>query len=205
MSPESRVTAFIPQAIAPAGSERSDGSRAAGFAAGWAAGARAASEAAAAARAVEQADHEARELVRDQQLASAVAALSSAAARLDARLAPALLDAERELHMAALELAQAVLGREVRPGPESAKALLDRALAMAPDLLVTVVRVHPDDLAQIEELLDAGKASVPEGLTLVADARLEHGDAITEHEDGALDSRIRGGLDRARAILLEQP
>ncbi|WP_228498077.1 hypothetical protein [Frigoribacterium sp. VKM Ac-1396] len=85
-----------------------------GHAAGYAAGLRAAELELAARRAVLEAEHS--DLLHRLQAAtvSAVGALAASARALDARVAPVLDDAEEALVATAFELAEAVLGYELR-------------------------------------------------------------------------------------------
>jgi len=202
MSPETRVSAFKPASITPQRSDAGDPARTAGFAAGWAAGARAAADAAATERTRLQDEHNAREARRDEMAASAVGAFGAAMGQWNSRAVPVLDEARRTLYSAALDLAAAVLQREVEPSSSSARTLLDRALALPIEATPTVLRLHPDDLLHVNLLIESGQAAVPAGLRLVGDSRLSVGDAITEHEDGALDARIGTALARAREVLL---
>ncbi|WP_062382520.1 FliH/SctL family protein [Demequina iriomotensis] len=201
MSPDAKVSTFVPSAIAPQRADAPGESHAAGFAAGWAAGARAAAEAAQQDRAREQADHARRQEARDAALCDALLALGAAARTWHERALPVIAQAESTMHAAAVELAEAVLTHELRDGDASARSVLSRALAMPAGLETTTMRLHPDDLAEIRRLVDAGEAAVPAMIALAADPRLSRGDVIAEHADGLLDARIGAGLDRARAAL----
>lgn len=202
MSPDAKITRFTPAAIASQRTDTDDPSRAAGFAAGWAAGARAAAEAAQADRARQQADHDQRESQRDLLVQQALMTLAAATQSWHQRAVPVIDEARAAVYAAALELAEAILQREIQPGPQSARTLLERALQVPADADPTNIRLHPDDLLHVNLLIESGEVKVPEGLRLVADARLSHGDAITEHDDGALDARISTAVARARAALL---
>jgi len=205
MSPDVRVSSFKPASITPQRFDVSDPARTAGFAAGWAAGARAAADAAAVDRDRLQAEHDEREARRDAAAAQAVAAFGTAMSQWNSRAVPVLEESRRMLYSAALDLASAVLQREIEPSESSARTLLERALALPVEATPTVLRLHPDDLLHVNLLIESGQAVVPAGLRLVGDSRLSVGDAITEHEDGALDARIGTALARAREVLLGDP
>lgn len=202
MLPEARVSSFKPASITPQRTDAGDPARAAGFSAGWAAGARAAADAATTERTRLQADHEAREAKRDEAVAAALGALGTAMDQWNHKALPVVEEARRSIYAAALDLAAAVLQREIEPGTRSAHTLLDRALALPSEASPSILRLNPDDLLHVNLLIESGEAVVPEGLRLVGDPRLGHGDAITEHEDGALDARISTALARAREVLL---
>jgi len=202
MLPEARVSSFKPASITVHRTEASDPARTAGFSAGWAAGARAAADAATTERTRLQAEHDAREGSRDEAVSHALGALGSAMDQWNHKANPVLDEARRTLYAAALDLAAAILQREIVPGSSSARTLLDRALCLPSEATPSVMRLHPDDLLHVNLLIESGQAVVPAGLLLVGDSRLSHGDAITEHEDGALDARIGTALARAREVLL---
>lgn len=206
MSPET-ATPYRPVAlVAPddgSARVRSDRARAAGYAAGWAAGSRAAAEAAAEQQRRVAEQHERAEAERTRAVADAVAVLGRAAAAAAARTEPVVADVRRAVHEAALELAAAVLQRELTPGPASARAILGRALAVPAELGLHTVRLHPADLAQVRSLVLRGEAELPDGVTLLADAHLRPGDAVSEHAAGFLDAQVATALDRARRVLLE--
>ena len=194
------VPAALPSVAAPGEAEQR--ARAAGYAAGWASGSRAAAETGALVheQLVEQA--RAGEARRDAALTDALLVLERAVQASWQRTAPVVADAQRTLYAAALDLAETILQREVTPGPASARALLQRALASGPELGVHTVRLHPADLAHVRAALADGSASLPDGVEIVGDPTLMPGDAISEHPVGYLDVRILSALDRARAVLL---
>lgn len=177
--------------------------RAAGYAAGWVAGARAAAEAAEQQQHAIAEQNDRAQAQRDRALTDALTVLERTVTAAAARTVPVLADARRAVHEAALDLAAAVLRRELTPGPDSARALLDRALAVPADIGLHTVRLNPADLDQVRRLLDDGAATLPAGIELVADPRLAPGDAISEHPTGYLDAQVGAALDRARRALLE--
>lgn len=205
MSPDGRAAAtFVPAELRSAAGPGpvEERARTAGYAAGYAAGARAAAQAAAQAQRELAAQHTAAQARRDAAVAEALAVLERAVMASWQRTAPAVADARTSIYDAALEIAAAVLQRELTPGPASARALLDRALADAADLGVHTVRLHPADLAHVQAVLADGGAALPPGVALVGDPRLAPGDAVSEHPAGYLDARVGAALERARAVLL---
>ncbi|WP_372698475.1 FliH/SctL family protein [Arthrobacter sp. JSM 101049] len=170
--------------------------RARGYASGYAAGRRAAEADVRAEREELQRRHHAAEMARQRDLAAAVATLNGAAVALHRRMLPVLEDASQLLAESALHLAQAVLGTELLDTEHGARAALARALAGVEAATVHAVHLHPEDLAALPAGLDLDGR-----INLVADPRLERGDAITEFEDGYLDARIGEALARCRAAL----
>lgn len=171
--------------------------RASGYAAGYAAGRRAAEADVRAEREELQRRHHAAEMARQRDVATAVATLNAAAVALHRRMLPILEDASELLAESALDLARAVLDTELLDTEHGARAALGRALAGIEAATVHAVHLHPEDLAALPAGLDLDGR-----IKLVADARLERGDAVTEFEDGYLDARIGEALVRCRAALL---
>ncbi len=177
--------------------ERSrDAARAQGFAAGWAEGLRAS-----AARTAEA--HEAQVRVFDEHATTFLAAQRSALSAVEtaARRCAEVTDAlGHELGEAALDLAlqlvEAVLGRELATAGDPGADALRRALVAVPVDVPLVARLHPADLAT----LDRGTVG-DRPVTLVADPSVARGDALVETETGVVDATLSGALTRVREVL----
>jgi flagellar assembly protein FliH len=130
---------------------------------------------------------------------AALTALHTATRALDARLAPAVADAESTLADAAVDIAEAVLGRELAAGADSAESALRRVLGQPEANTIVTVRMNPADLHALHEDI-----RVAAGVALQADASLAPGDAVAQLPDGYLDARIGAALERARAALGER-
>lgn len=159
---------------------RDDAGRDAGYAAGVAEG-----------RAEVEAERAALLLARvaAEQL---VVALGAAVEEARRQRAVAFDGVATQLSEAVLELASAVIGREVVTGAEA----LARALALAPPRATSTARLHPDDLAGI----DIAPGS---GITLEADPTVERGGCILDLPDATIDAQLGAALERARAALLD--
>jgi len=226
-----------------------------GHAAGYAAGLRAAELELTARRAVLEAEHS--DLVQRLQAHALAAAdaLGAAARALDACVVRTVADAEEALVASAFELAEAVVGYELRASePESspaapaaaeapaavaagaadaapagpaaadgaargidapavapaepgadprvgrtARAAVARALDGAAGGVVTTIRMHPLDLALLDE---STRASSAPRAVFAPDASLARGDAEADLPAGLIDARLGTALDRARRALL---
>ncbi|HLT84436.1 MAG TPA: FliH/SctL family protein [Phototrophicaceae bacterium] len=173
-----------------------------GYTAGWSAGTRAAAQ-----DAEDQRRRAAEELAaRAQQAATAAQeALNALARAADAarrRSAPVLTEAQDALTRAAVDLAETVLGAELRDGDASARSALRRALSVRDERLVSI-RLNPADLAHLTATLGSLPAElhVPDRVELVADPTLGRGDAVSELEEGYLDARVDAALSRVREAL----
>jgi flagellar assembly protein FliH len=164
-------TMRYPSLRSTAQGERDDTARAGGYAAGYAAGLRAA----------------------EVEVAARIAAQA-----LDARTVPVLAEAQAAIEHGALQLAEALVGREFGEAGSAARSAVHRALSGVDTALVQTVRMNPVDLQTLASL-----DLVPSGVDFTADPRLARGDAVTEFADGYLDARISAALVRARAALEE--
>ncbi|MFV0287165.1 MAG: FliH/SctL family protein [Demequina sp.] len=200
MSPDT-VAPFVPATLGRGAAQASTASQAAGYAAGWTAGAKAAAEAARQQAEAHERDHARREQMRDERIGAAVTALAAATLQWRERALPVVASAERLLEKAGVDLAEAILTRELTPGPETARDALARALAVPGDVAPSSVKVAPTDYAEISRLVDDGVLRLPDGVDLEADAALSPGDCVTVHETGTIDATVRAALARARQAL----
>jgi flagellar assembly protein FliH len=168
-----------------------------GYAAGYAAGARAAAiDAELAMRETalraDELEAEAREALR-----IALRTLDAAALRADLMRRPVIAEADAALAASALELAEAILGSELNDHAGAARAAVARALSVAANDEVLVVRMNPADLELLGDL-----PIQLESARLVGDPQLSHGDVELETPVGTIDARLKTSVERARTILL---
>jgi flagellar assembly protein FliH len=133
------------------------------------------------------------------RLEAAVVALAEAAADLRRRQALELAGLEDALARAAVDLATAIIGRELEVSASPGADALARALALVPAGCTALARLHPADA---ESLGDAPAAEAPGVLTLIADPAVEPGGCILEVGDSRIDAQLSPALDRVRAALL---
>jgi flagellar assembly protein FliH len=131
----------------------------------------------------------------EAQVAQALSALGRALSALDARVAPVVQDADDALIAASLDLAEAIIGREVGDTRTAAEDALRRALSRLDGQQAATIALNPADA----ELL-AGE-TLPARVTLTADRSVGPGDAIVLFDDGWLDARIGTALARAKEIM----
>ncbi len=169
-----------------------------GWAAGHAEGLVAAGQVVAAAeRAAEQrlADVQARWARR---LASATAAMGAAVERLDACAAPVVDDLRDSVLDAVVLLVGDLLGREVATADANGLDALRRALTLCPTDVPVVVRLHPDDLAEVPA---AALAQLPASVTVVADEAVERAGALAEAGSVRVDAQLTSALERVLEVL----
>jgi flagellar assembly protein FliH len=167
-----------------------------GHAAGYAAGLRRAEADAAALAADELAARTERDALATDEIRSVLAAVDAAATVVANADRLVLEDADAALAAAAIEIAEVIIGHELRDGDASARAAIARVTAVMQNDDVQVVRLNPADYAIVREQADAAS-----GVRFIADPLLQRGDAVLEVANGRIDARISAALDRARAEL----
>ena len=148
------------------------------------------------------------------RLEAVVRSLDEAAAELGRREALELGGLEDALARTAVDLAAAIVGRELQVADSPGADALARALALVPAGAAATARLHPADAALLDDARPstliapdslsgpAGPRGVPAGVTIVADPSIEPGGCILEVGDSRIDAQLGPALDRVRAALL---
>ncbi|MGY1772922.1 FliH/SctL family protein [Blastococcus sp. SYSU D00813] len=169
-----------------------------GFAAGHAEGVAAAAGAMAEAEQAAQArlaDSQAR---WERRLVSATAALGAAATQLEQAAVPAAEELRDQVLDAVLVLVEDLLGRELATVDSAGVDALRRAMTLLPADAPSVVRLHPDDLAEVPA---EALAALPASVTVVGDLSVERAGAIGECGVQRVDAQLGSALARVRAVL----
>lgn len=185
---------FSPYSFPALPGEMDDRANARGHAAGYAAGRRQVERELEALRAAIEQEGTRRAQQGSAEVQLALDALSRSAAEFRQRELPVLSAVETSIANAAIELAEAIIGRELSGGDASARAALERAVHEA-GAVGTAVRLNPEDIAIITA------AGAPEGVDLVPDPGIARGDAVVDVAHGSIDARIANSIARARAAL----
>ncbi|MEV1288089.1 FliH/SctL family protein [Micromonospora sp. NPDC049679] len=179
-----------------------ESARATGYAEGWAQGQRAARIAARAAADQTAAAEQAAAAAAEAALGRALGALGQAAAQLEQRTAPTIAMMEELILAAAVELTQAILGRELATVDSRALDAIGRAMSLTPPAEPVTVRLHPDDYQTLlredwtEEFHIDGRA-----VRLRPDPMLQPGDAIAEAGATTVDATLPAALARVKEVL----
>jgi flagellar assembly protein FliH len=134
----------------------------------------------------------------ERRLASATAALGAAATRLDESSVPVADDVRETILGAVLTLVEDLLGRELALADSPVLDAVRRALTLVPADAPAVVRVHPDDLAEIPA---EALAELPDSVRVVADATIERAGAVAETGPRRIDAQLVAALERVQAVL----
>jgi flagellar assembly protein FliH len=147
------------------------------------------------------------------RLEGLIAALADAATDLRSRQGLDLAGLEDALARTAVDLAAAIIGRELEVSASPGADALARALALVPAGVTAIARLHPTDAALLDgdrpssALIAPDSAapgrpvSVPAGVTIVPDPAIEPGGCILEVGDSRIDAQLGSALDRVRAAL----
>jgi flagellar assembly protein FliH len=174
--------------------------RTAGYAEGWAQGQREAEVAAQAVLDRAAAAEQRLQAQREAALRQAIGAVTAAAQRLEQRQAAATTDVTELIAGYAVEIAEAILGRELADPATRGADALRRVMVDAPVTGVVTVALHPDDHRQLA--LDGDELTY-EGRTVVlrADATLRPGDAVAQVGAMTIDGTVAAAVHRVREIL----
>jgi flagellar assembly protein FliH len=134
----------------------------------------------------------------ERRMASATAALGAAATRLDETAAPVADEIRDTIIGTVLTLVEDLLGRELALADSPVLDAVRRALTFCPADEPAVVRVHPDDLAEVPA--DA-LAALPETVRVIGDETVDRTGAIAETGSRRIDAQLRSALERVQAVL----
>jgi len=113
-----------------------------------------------------------------------------------------------------VDLASAIIGRELAVAVSPGADALARALALVPAGSVAVARLNPADAAILAEPgaeaagpaagagFGGGLTGTPATVTIIADPAVEPGGCILEVGDSRIDAQLGSALDRVRTALL---
>jgi flagellar assembly protein FliH len=136
------------------------------------------------------------------RLETLAGALTAAADDLRRRQALDLTGLEDTLARAAVDLAAAVVGRELEVAASPGADALARALALVPAGSTAVARLHPADAARLADGDAAQAGGTPNAVTIIPDPAIEPGGCILEVGDSRIDAQLGPALDRVRSALL---
>jgi flagellar assembly protein FliH len=134
----------------------------------------------------------------ERRLASATAAMGAAADRLDATAAPAVDELRDSILDAVIILVGDLLGRELAMAASPGLDALRRALTLCPTDVPVVVRLHPDDLAEVPP---EALAQLPASVTVLGDDAVERAGALAEAGTQRIDAQLSAALERVRQVL----
>ena len=133
-----------------------------------------------------------------QAAATALQALDAATAALQDRQTVAVADVEQHIVELAMSIAEAVIQRELAATTTPGRDALLRALALAPERVDAIARLHSDDLQTVGDLT---ALTAERQITLVGDDSVERGGCVVDVGACRIDAQISPALDRVRKSL----
>jgi flagellar assembly protein FliH len=134
----------------------------------------------------------------ERRVASATAALGAAVTRLDEASIPLAEEIRETVLGTVLTLLEDLVGRELALAEDPVLDAVRRALALVPSDAPAVVRVHPDDLAEIPA---EALAELPDSVRVIADPAIERAGAVAETGSRRIDAQLGAALERVQAVL----
>ena len=132
------------------------------------------------------------------RISAAVQALVTAATQLDERCAPAMDELVEVVTASTLELATAVLQRELACATDPGLEAIGRALRLCPQDAPVRIRLNPDDLSRLDRT-QLGKLA--RTVTVTADPAVEPGGALAESGARRIDAQLGVAMTRVRKAL----
>jgi flagellar assembly protein FliH len=143
---------------------------------------------------------------REDALAAALTAIGAVADRLEATAAPTSVGIENQLLSAAVDIAEALLGRELRDTDDAARSAIARVLKLTPNREEVRIRINADvydalGAAELPALLVQLSAAQGRQVILEPDNTLAAADAIGHCGASTIDARLSAGVERLRKHL----
>ena len=132
------------------------------------------------------------------RLETALQAVELAAADLAVRQAAVVADVETHVATMAVQIAEAILGRELAALDAPAYDALVRALQLAPKGVDVLARVNPADAGALG---DISSLTADRAVTIIPDGAVERGGCIVEAGACRIDAQITPALQRVREAL----
>lgn len=133
----------------------------------------------------------------DQRLVELAATVDRVLGEIDERTDSVFDNISTQVTDLALEIAEAVIAREVRTSIDPGADAIARCLELAPESGDIVARLHPADLAQLGQVTGLAERK----LSVAADPTLQRGDAIVTVDDATIDARLSESLRRVTEAL----
>lgn len=179
------------------------GAAAQGYAAGWADGQRTAAAEVRAEAARQAAATEQNQRSQAEALLAGLQGLQAAVAQLENRMAEPMAEAETALATAAVDLAEAILGRELALAADPGLDAVRRALALAPANRPVVVRMNPVEADAVRAIFDSKSADFAIGreISVVPDPSVLAAGCVIECDATRIDAQLGPALQRVWAVL----
>ncbi len=134
----------------------------------------------------------------ERRMVSATAALGAAVTQLEQAALPVAEDVRDSVVSVVLTLVEDLLCRELALADSPVLDAVRRALTLCPADAPIVVRLHPDDLAEIP---GEALADLPDSVRVVGDLSVERAGAVAETGATRVDAQLGAALERVRAVL----
>jgi flagellar assembly protein FliH len=141
--------------------------------------------------------------IERQRLHNLASAVGDTARKIEAERFAAVRVAENDVVEFALQLAEAIIGRELELSTAPWRDAIRRCLQLAPPETEIKLRLHPDDaIAALADQALMNELSTQ--VRIVADHTVERSGAVAEAGACRIDSQISSAVERVRVALLVQ-
>ncbi len=133
----------------------------------------------------------------EQRLVELAETIDTVLAQLEERTEAVCSDLADQVGELSLEIAEAVLAREIKSTVDPGAEAITRCLDLAPRTGDIIARLHPADLAQLGQVTGLADRK----LSVTADPTLQRGDAIVTVDEATIDARLSESLRRVAEAL----
>jgi flagellar assembly protein FliH len=132
------------------------------------------------------------------RLTPVISALTDATSRLVEDREQILLRWEKSAIGLSVAIARRIVRRELQLSPEPPRALIAEALELASAASSIVLRLHPDDVAELESSSVEWKQLIQlhRNLNVIPDLSIDRGGCLVETPEGEIDGRIETQFTR---------
>jgi flagellar assembly protein FliH len=182
------------------------GAEAIGYAHGWSQGVREARQLMAAEQSMARAEQDRQAEAALHQINAIMTSLAAASAAIEAQAAESAEDDEPALIAAAVTIAEALVGHELRETTAATRDALARMLQLAPRDEPTIIRINAEvhaalGEAGVAELLASITGASGRHIAVEPDDTLAVGDAFARFGSTTIDGRLSEGIRRIREQL----
>ncbi len=129
-------------------------------------------------------------------------ALRHAAAVLGSQLDELAEHMSRTVVDLALEVAAAIVDHEISASASPGRDALVRAVAVAPDRVELIARLHPEDAALLQDANALDGIAPGRSITVVADPSVDRGGCLLDAGGSRIDAGVTTAFARVRAALV---
>ena len=138
---------------------------------------------------------------QSQQVDTLCNALQRAAENLERYTEELFLSHKEQIVRLSIEIASKILAKDQQTQNYEIEKIVSQALQTVPASRQTTIRLNPDDLKTIQQMIDANKFKAPEGVHFTGDASIGPAECMIETDHGVIEYLIEEHLKQVASAL----